>query len=360
MPRVLMLFNRPRAERLAAAQAGLCPDELLYGLGALRQRGWDVVASDAGFDRFLGLRLLRALDDRLGRGGRRTGFNLAQAWRLRGLMNEADVVFATADSSGMPALCLQDLGVVRRPIVVASIGLAETFGAPRGLVHRAYRRWLRRASRIIVYAAPEAAALTQLFALDRGQVRFAPFGVDAEFFAGDAPPSGRPLAFGFDHRRDWPTLFAAAASLAGEMDVVANPDVLRGLSAPRNVRLLPPEPVHELRRRMQAASFVVLPVRENGYTGGTISLLQAMAAGRAVVVSRTRAIAEGYGLRDGENCLLTPPGDVAALASAMRRLQNDAALAAQLGRAGAAHVRAGFTIARLADDLDAALREAIA
>jgi glycosyltransferase involved in cell wall biosynthesis len=87
---------------------------------------------------------------------------------------------------------------------------------------------------------------------------------------------------------------------------------------------------HELRERLAAAPFVVLPVRENNYSGGTISLLQAMAAGKAVIVSRTAAVREGYGLADGENCLLVPPGDGAALAEAMERLRNDRDLAARL------------------------------
>jgi glycosyltransferase involved in cell wall biosynthesis len=103
----------------------------------------------------------------------------------------------------------------------------------------------------------------------------------------------------------------------------------------------------------------VLPVVDNSYTGATISLLQSMAAGRAAIVSRTRAIAEGYGLIDGENCLLVPPGDAEALAAAISRLRGDPATARRLGESAAAHVRAGFTIERLVDDLERALREAL-
>jgi glycosyltransferase involved in cell wall biosynthesis len=41
-------------------------------------------------------------------------------------------------------------------------------------------------------------------------------------------------------------------------------------------------------------------------------LLQAMALGKPVVVSRTDAIAVGYRLEDGVNCRLVEPGDEAA------------------------------------------------
>jgi hypothetical protein len=44
---------------------------------------------------------------------------------------------------------------------------------------------------------------------------------------------------------------------------------------------------------------VALPVRENTYSGATTVLLQALALGKPVVVSRTSAIATGYGLWTG-------------------------------------------------------------
>jgi glycosyltransferase involved in cell wall biosynthesis len=45
-------------------------------------------------------------------------------------------------------------------------------------------------------------------------------------------------------------------------------------------------------------------------------------------------------LRDGETGLVVPPGDAGALAAALRRLHDDAALRARLGAAGRAAVAA--------------------
>lgn len=354
-----MLFNKPRAERLAAAEKGLCPDELLYGMRALGELGWQVEATDAGFEDYPGSGLLKGLDNLLSRGGRRTGFHLKQAWRLRRRIQAADVVLATADSSGMPVLFLQALGLAHTPVVYCSIGLAETFGDPAGLVYAAYRRLLARAAAVITYTQVEAEDLSRMFGLPAERVHFVPFGVETEFFEQAEKPSGRPLSFGLDHQRDWAALFAAAASLEAVVEVVTNPDLLRGLASPRNVMPLPPEPVDRLRLRLAAAPYVVLPVCENSYSGATISLLQAMAAGKAVVVSRTRAITEGYGLVDGENCLLVPPGDVPALAGAMSRLEADRDLAEKLGRAAAEHVRQHHHVRQMAAAVDRILREAL-
>ena len=360
MARVLTLFNRPRSERFAAAEAGCCPDELLYGTRTLRARGWDVVTTDLGFGSYFGGRLLKGVDNALSRGGRRTGFHLKQAWRVRRLCREVDLIFATADSSGLPVLFLQALGLFDTPVVYSSIGLAETFGEPAGVIYWMYRKLLLRARRILVYAEAEAAALTRVFHLPPGLVRFVPFGVETDFFAATPPGPGAPLAFGLDHRRDWPALFAAAAELETELDVVTNPDLVRGLAVPRNVRLHASEPVDALRERLRRAPFVILPVRENNYSGGTISLLQSMAAGRAVIVSQTQAITGGYGLRDDENCLLVPPGDVPALARAMTRLSREPTTAARLGGAAARHVREHLDIQQWATTVEETWREALA
>jgi glycosyltransferase involved in cell wall biosynthesis len=49
-------------------------------------------------------------------------------------------------------------------------------------------------------------------------------------------------------------------------------------------------------------------------------------------------------VRDGENGLMTAPGDVAALAAALARLRGDAALRRHLGDAGRRRWREEFTL----------------
>jgi glycosyltransferase involved in cell wall biosynthesis len=56
---------------------------------------------------------------------------------------------------------------------------------------------------------------------------------------------------------------------------------------------------------------------------------EAMAVGRPIVTADTPGIREV--LTDGEDALLTPPGEPQALAEALRRLAGDAELRARLG-----------------------------
>ncbi len=52
-------------------------------------------------------------------------------------------------------------------------------------------------------------------------------------------------------------------------------------------------------------------------------------------------------MRDGENCLLVPPGDAAALGAAIGRVRNDHELARRLGRAAQETARAHFGLDKI-------------
>ena len=84
----------------------------------------------------------------------------------------------------------------------------------------------------------------------------------------------------------------------------------------------------------KGCSFFTLPSRHEPM--GIVNL-EAMAAGRAVIASRVGGVPELVG--DGQNGLLVPPDDAPALAVALARLVNDAALNARLGANGARRVR---------------------
>ncbi|WP_229217500.1 glycosyltransferase family 4 protein [Massilia forsythiae] len=89
--------------------------------------------------------------------------------------------------------------------------------------------------------------------------------------------------------------------------------------------------------------------------GLPMAMLEAMAAGRAVVASRVGAVPEA--LRDGDNGLLVAPGDVDALAAALASALGDAALRARLGRRARATVAAHYSTEVVCGRLSALYRE---
>lgn len=98
---------------------------------------------------------------------------------------------------------------------------------------------------------------------------------------------------------------------------------------------------------LRHADIFALPSIEEG--SGSVSLLEALQAGVAPVVSRVDGLPED--VTDGENALLVNAGDPADLARALRRLIEDAAVRARLARGAQALYRQRFSAASFAADL---------
>lgn len=354
--RVLFAFNRRRSDRQRDFERGAAPDDGLYALNAVRGLGFDAAFTDIGHDiRGVG-RLYKAVDDRLSRHGARIGFHWWQAKRIRSELRKADLVFATADSSALPILWFKRRGLFHAPVVAASIGLTRFFPQSDSGLGAFYRGLLGAAKTVIVYSLAELSELTRVFGVPAERGQFVPFGVDTRFYAPAVTGYDDPLAFGIDPQRDW-ALLAEATRGAEPIRVITNPDLLKGVDAPAWWIVHEPVDFLGLRRAIAEASFVVLPVRANPYTGATISLLSAMAMGKAVVVSRTDALADGYGLEHGRNVHFVGPGDAGDLREAIARLRRDEDYRRLLGEAAARHVADGYTTGHMAARLAAIFRE---
>jgi len=96
-----------------------------------------------------------------------------------------------------------------------------------------------------------------------------------------------------------------------------------------------------------ALDVFVLPSLWEGFG---ISLLEAMDEGLPVAGSRVGGIPEV--VVGGETGLLSPPGDVEALAVNLRKLLADPALRRRLGSAGRARVQAQFGISKMVEELE--------
>lgn len=93
--------------------------------------------------------------------------------------------------------------------------------------------------------------------------------------------------------------------------------------------ILPPSTGRGRNRHLEWADVFAYPTRYI-FEGQPLVLLEAMAAGLAIVSTQHRGIPDT--VRQGEEGLLVPPGDVAALARALDRLATDASLRSQLAR----------------------------
>jgi glycosyltransferase involved in cell wall biosynthesis len=142
------------------------------------------------------------------------------------------------------------------------------------------------------------------------------------------------------------------ACLIGPGKLLAAHRALAGRLALGSSAALPgavPDPYPFLRH----ADVFVLPSLQEA--SGSLALLEALQAGVAVIASDLDGIPED--LADGEGAQLVPPGDVGALAGAIRRLLEDPGLRQRLARRGHAIYRQRFTAAPLVEALRSSYAE---
>ena len=161
----------------------------------------------------------------------------------------------------------------------------------------------------------------------------APPGLRAELGAADAPLV--LTAARLDDQKGLPVLLEAAARLPGAIFALAGEgpeeENLRRLAerlgvADRVLFLGRREDVPSL---LAACDVFALP---SLYEGSSLALLEAMAAGRAVVSSAIPGTDEL--VEDGRSGLLVQPGDSEALAAALARVLDDSGLRGSLAAAG--------------------------
>jgi glycosyltransferase involved in cell wall biosynthesis len=339
----------------------------LYGADELAGRGFDVRHSlEPGLaprhaHHRIGRVIKAAVEVWGGYGG-----DFATVLACRRAANAADVVLSTVDTVGIPLVLLARARAVRRPIVYVSIGLLDRIARLRNRpMEHLYRRAFAAVDTVVAYGHAEAEALRAWLAPAPRcpRVEFVPFGVDTRYFSPvDVDPDVDVLSVGADPQRDYQLLARVAAELPDRMfQIVTDSERARALvGLPPNVALDADVAFAEIRGRIARARVVGLPVRDNLYSGGTTVLLQAMAMGKPVVVSRTAAVATGYGLVDGENCRLVAPDDERAFAAALQDLLSDPEAAESLGARARATVERGLGWDRYVDALAELLRAATA
>ncbi len=358
----------PQRRAALATEVGAPERYLLFGLDQLAERGIAVrhnlerPPAPPAWARLLDGGLNRLIRRRGGYGG--DFYSVLPSLRR---LNAADVVFSTVDTVGLPLVLLRKAGLVRRPLVYVSIGLPERLARLRSAkVSRRYADALRRVTSAVAYSEHEAALLREVVGQDAAAppVSFIPFGVDVDQFRPlpEASADVDVASIGADPHRDFPLLLRIAAHHPElRFRIVAGAVGARDLGPlPPNVHLEVDIPLAEVRDRLARARVIALPVRANSYSGATTVLLQAMAMGQPVVVSRTPAIASGYGLADGTNCVLVEPSDEPAFERALLGVLADDTWAAAIGAEARHLAESQLSWTRYADAIHEALAAAVA
>lgn len=336
MPRVVYYFRGGRAALLERIASGRSPREFLYGLDAFQAAGWQVEIAEAapGDDRWI-RPLVRPLESLAG-GFLGGSFTLSNPLVHAKTTRRADVIVSTTDGNTLPLLALKKLGLVKAPVIGITQGLFESVdrlkARPWGCLGvRGIDGLLGAASTLVVLGDGDERAVRNVFrraALP--PIERICFGADEAFWhASEEDPGESILSIGTDHQRDYPTLLRAAGDLP--LRIVTRQTLPPELIGPQTVVNGDADDL-ELRLLYQRSRFVVIPVRDQPRDSGHSATVQAMACGKAVILSDTAGLWDRQLLRHGENCLLVPPGNPTAMRECLLRLWNDPAEAFRIGR----------------------------
>ena len=268
----------------------------------------------------------------------RTARHLVAGWRR---LDGVDVLVSDSEHLGIPL----GLALRARPRPIAHVVIAHHLMTRAKAV--AFRRLHAHAgmTRLLVHSEGHRRAACEKYGIPTELVGVLQFGVDLEFWRpAGLEEEGFVLAPGRDHR-DFETLALALANRSYGAVVTGFSEHAKArhtsVAWPSNVRtggvsLL------ELRDLYARAAVVAVPVVATTSSAGITSVLEAMAMGRAVVVSASPGL-EGL-IVDGVTGIVVPPGDPAALRAALDALIADPALRAALGANARAEAERRFGV----------------
>ena len=237
-----------------------------------------------------------------------------------------DIVLSYFESGALCLAVLKNLFFFRTPIIIVDIGI----GGKSRLRNLLLRLIVPRVAGIFTLGSEQVSHIRTHYKT-QAHVEFIPAHVDVEFYAPQIPkPDGNYiLAVGDDISRDYETLLEAVAGLDIKL-------VLKTRRAVENKERDPNLSVitarlsdREFRDLYDQAKLVVMPLHPTLTAGGVTAFLEAMAIGKAQIVSNSAGLAD-Y-IRPGENCLTVPCHDHGALRETIVRLLEDDGLRNRLG-----------------------------
>jgi glycosyltransferase involved in cell wall biosynthesis len=301
----------------------------------------------------------------------------------------AELLYAPRAEVGRVAALEAGLGLdLRQGVAAARRGASAFFSFTEGvalplafadagrtphvaLVHHALRRrtrmfqrttrFLHRVDRIVVLARSQERYLREEMKIAPERVRFVHDKVDHRFWISRGGPSdGSVLAVGAEGR-DYDTLVAAVAPLGVATVVVADSlwvdaDRRFAAEAPSHITVRSGLSFVALRELYERAAVIVVPLRAGlQYAAGVNAVLEAMAMGKALVVSATPGIAD-Y-VEDEVTARVVPAADPERLRAAIAELLSDHQRRAALGTQARSVVEGGRNLDAFVDALAGTVRE---
>jgi glycosyltransferase involved in cell wall biosynthesis len=190
--------------------------------------------------------------------------------------------------------------------------------------------------RVLVYSTSEEQLATAELKLAPSKVQRIYYHADERFFRpGLATVEPDLICAAGQLLRDYDCLTDAVRDLPVRVQIAAgSPWIEKKLEPTREL----PKNVswgklnrNDLRALYARSALAVVPIKQNHYQTGIATILEMMAMGKCVIASRTHGQTDT--IVDGETGIYVPPGDPAALRSAIQRMLENPQRAAEIGQA---------------------------
>jgi len=353
---IAFIYAKGRKDRYADTVNGHAATEFFYGALELEQSGHIITQYELGHGGIT--KLWQKVAEQLYRWRitptRTNGTILAELHEMCPSLNKQDVIVATTTAAAFGLATLKLFGIVNRPIVAIHCGIVNfQLARPRRKLNAIALKnmWTQ------LFGEGELAGVQKFYDVPDSRIEVNQFGVDTGFWQPADNHENYILSVGNDERRDYDLLVQAARGVERDFKIVTRRKIKGDI--PPNVEIIKGG-WHEqaltdegLRQLYQRASVVVIPLKNSPQPSGQSVCLQAMACGKAVILTRTDGLWSHEMMRDGENVIFVPPGDQKALLAAIKHLNRNGGQRNKIGNCARETACFEGTITAFAERLEA-------
>ena len=212
--------------------------------------------------------------------------------------------------------------------------------------------------RFVCYGPAVAERLMTRLKIPSDQIVIVRHAADHEFWRPSFPSRDRLLVSAGMYNRDYETLVEAVRGLDIRVQIVAFSPWVDPRENARSPAAAPLPNVTftklnqpELRKLYSQALFIAVPLHDNDIQVGSLVVYEAMAMGKAVVVTRTKGQTALGLVREGETGFYVPEGDVNAWREAITYLTDHPEEALEMGRRARDVVEQGLNLRQYVEDM---------
>lgn len=271
--------------------------------------------------------------------------DLARSAHILLFHRRADVIVSIFESGGLGLLLSRRLAFFRTPVLLWDASISN----PWRLVQLIQSLVFSRYDGFMMLTTSQCDLLSER-AKPNAVIRQIGYQVDEDFFhPRHNHDAAYVLSVGDDNSRDFVTLWQAL----WETEI---PAVIKTRWRPETAELPHNDLIRCVADRLDdcgyrelyaAAAFVVIPLHLTRHPGGITALFEAMAMGKAVIVSQS-PIADDF-VNNGVTGLVVPRNDVATLRQQVFELWDDVASRDRIGAAARNHLESRWSTQALAD-----------